>query len=973
MAFRHDWRVYQRQILEDFDARDPAKKRTFHVVAPPGAGKTLVGLEIIRRVGRPAVTFSPTTTIQEQWRDKVRLFLPDPSEGVADPAALAEVSTDPRQLGSISCLTYQSLATQTQEREFLDRVGRQAWVDELVDGGRTPEGAEAYLVDLATKGHGPYTEGVRRRAAARKKKLLESGEATIEQLLHPNALDLVERIVALDVGVIVLDEAHHLLDYWAMILARLITRLPTAVIVGLTATPPASAEGDELDNYLALVNGIDFEVPTPAVVRSGNLAPYQDLVLITAPTDAEKQFLASQHQLLEQAFARAFDDSRFPAFVETTVNRPDGARTWQDLLSEEFETAVAGVRYLVERGAALAPDVETVPEMLAPMTVRDRGALVRAWCLGFLRLSKDPADEQALADLKAALRTLGLSMTETGWRTTSSPTDRVLAYSRSKTDGAVRILAEEAGAMGERLRAVVLTDFERSSPTALRRLEGVLDKDSGGAVQAVRALVADAATSALEPIMVTGHTVLADAGAAERFLADAREWFAHNGLDPGLTATDAGDGLSEIDGEGGDWQPRHYVAWVTDMFERGVTRCIVGTRGLLAEGWDSLSLNTLVDLTTAGTFASVNQIRGRTIRLDPAWPRKVADNWDVVCLDARIDEGRDDLERFLGKHRHVWGLSPNKRIVKGAGHVDPRLQLVQQQPSSKIQVDLVNRRSLRRARDRDAAYDEWGIGSPFENFEFRGTILAGPPEQLKTAYSYRSSLRALINIILFNLIEAAILLGYAIPQAKLNGMSNAYAALLGLGILALSIGVSIPFAVRFVKRAFVELPVTAYLTDFGHAIADALTSTGVAAASPDRVRVAEGLDGTYDVHLDTPDRAAADAFSAAFDDLFQPIVDQRYLVEREELSKAGFLYRPVWLVLRWLLRRKRHGRPYYHPVPAAFAKRRDLADAFALSWSKWVGGGRLVYTRNPEGAAILLKERASARRDVTSQQVDEWR
>jgi superfamily II DNA or RNA helicase len=53
MAFRHEWRIYQRQILEDFDARDPTKKRTFHVVAPPGAGKTLVGLEIIRRVGRP--------------------------------------------------------------------------------------------------------------------------------------------------------------------------------------------------------------------------------------------------------------------------------------------------------------------------------------------------------------------------------------------------------------------------------------------------------------------------------------------------------------------------------------------------------------------------------------------------------------------------------------------------------------------------------------------------------------------------------------------------------------------------------------------------------------------------------------------------------------------------------------------------------------------------------------------------------
>jgi hypothetical protein len=41
---------------------------------------------------------------------------------------------------------------------------------------------------------------------------------------------------------------------------------------------------------------------------------------------------------------------------------------------------------------ALAADVQTVPEMLGPLTTRDRGALVRAWSLGFLRLSKDPAD-----------------------------------------------------------------------------------------------------------------------------------------------------------------------------------------------------------------------------------------------------------------------------------------------------------------------------------------------------------------------------------------------------------------------------------------------------------------------------------------------------------------------------------------------------------------------------------------------------
>lgn len=75
MAFRSEWRLYQRAILSTFDARDPAESM-FHVVAPPGSGKTVVGIELARRIGRPAVAFAPTTTIQQQWKDRFSLFLP---------------------------------------------------------------------------------------------------------------------------------------------------------------------------------------------------------------------------------------------------------------------------------------------------------------------------------------------------------------------------------------------------------------------------------------------------------------------------------------------------------------------------------------------------------------------------------------------------------------------------------------------------------------------------------------------------------------------------------------------------------------------------------------------------------------------------------------------------------------------------------------------------------------------------------
>ena len=71
---------------------------------------------------------------------------------------------------------------------------------------------------------------------------------------------------------------------------------------------------------------------------------------------------------------------------------------------------------------------------------------------------------------------------------------------------------------------------------------------------------------------------------------------------------------------------------LTELFQEGVTKCIVGTCGLLGEGWDASRINVLVDLTTVTTHMSINQLRGRSFRLDKHWPEKVANNWDVVCV-----------------------------------------------------------------------------------------------------------------------------------------------------------------------------------------------------------------------------------------------------------------------------------------------------------------------------------------------------
>jgi superfamily II DNA or RNA helicase len=54
LHLRHPFRKYQRQILDRVGASG-GSDRKHHIVAPPGSGKTTVGLELFRRFGEPAV------------------------------------------------------------------------------------------------------------------------------------------------------------------------------------------------------------------------------------------------------------------------------------------------------------------------------------------------------------------------------------------------------------------------------------------------------------------------------------------------------------------------------------------------------------------------------------------------------------------------------------------------------------------------------------------------------------------------------------------------------------------------------------------------------------------------------------------------------------------------------------------------------------------------------------------------------
>ena len=64
LAFRYPFRRYQQEIIELVKLKLEKGERQLHIVAPPGAGKTIIGLQLIAEFKQPSLVVCPTTTIQ---------------------------------------------------------------------------------------------------------------------------------------------------------------------------------------------------------------------------------------------------------------------------------------------------------------------------------------------------------------------------------------------------------------------------------------------------------------------------------------------------------------------------------------------------------------------------------------------------------------------------------------------------------------------------------------------------------------------------------------------------------------------------------------------------------------------------------------------------------------------------------------------------------------------------------------------
>ncbi len=881
-------RRHQGEAIEALEkAWAEGRTRTW-VVLPPGAGKTRLGLEAVRRVSgiERAVVFGPNTAIQAQWELQA--------------TRMGIVAGGDRDLSTrLTALTYQSLAVFDADAEIDD----------------------------------------------------EGEETSLLARLHDNGRALVDTLREAGPILLVLDECHHLLEVWGRLLQELLDELPQAHVLGLTATPPDALTAEQALLVHTLFGEAVYTASIPAVVREGDLAPFAEMVWLTTPTSTERDWLRNEaarfNELVTQLVDPTFGSTGFLTWLDLRFLQQDVP--WRQLQRRHPDLCDAALRMHHHGLLGLPPGARLGEQHRHPPTPDDWVELIDDW---LARALSQEQDDDVRDAVRRALPSVGFQLTRKGIRRGRTPVDRVLARSVAKTQAAVEIVGHEHLALGERMRTLVLCDHERASAVLPIDLQGVLDQQSGSAHVVLAGLVADPATAPLRPLMVTGRTV---AGAPET-LQGLKEYAAQAGSRRAdeLVVLELGDGLATLVGP---WSSRSWVRHVTAYFQAGHTQVLVGTRALLGEGWDANRITGLVDLTAVTTTTAVVQTRGRALRVDPAWPEKVALNWSVVCVADEHPKAHNDWDRLVRKHQGFLAVDDDGDVVDGVAHIDPALSPFA--PPALEEFDAINARMLVRAQDRRGIRERWRVGEPYDDILGHTLRVRAARTALSPAVEPSPVVVGPDALVLrddapspsyvgvprwFGVVAVAVAVGGFAADGALVWLLLALAATVAVSGVTLRIGTASAHRQRIADLA-AQPP---GIGQFACAVADALHETGQVSVGAEAVRVDIDHDARYRCHLDGVPEPESALFATSLEELLSPLVEPRYLIPRYSVLEVP---RPSTAEPR--KPSSSTNIATWHPVPKALARRAEDARAFARAWQHWIGPGEPLYTRSPEGVGVL--------------------
>lgn len=858
----------------------------------------MLGLEMLRRLDVPALVLCPTLNIRDQWIDTfTRHFL-------SSNAILSEwVTTDPADPKPLTVITYQALHC---------ACTGEACVEEA-DADEDSEDSEAD-----------------------------------ERMPTSRMAEFAQRLGNAGVRTVVMDEAHHLRAQWWVTLTGIMEALGQINLIALTATPPYDAPAGEWERYAALCGPVDMEVSIPEMVREGNLCPHQDYVYLNVPSPDEMQAIDEFRIRVSEIVDALNRDTGLADAVATHpwLVEPNGHL--EDILDDPAYFS-AMLIYLK------AVKLWVPPELPALLGVRrdEVPALDLPWLE--LLLTRALFTDQAryrecahfLESLSGQLKRIGAIERR---RVQLQSTERIahfLTGSINKMQSVIAIVRHEAEWLGADLRMVILTDLIRrdeqpDSPYDERPLKkmgaapifatlcrearadaqlGDLRQGEGGHLRHVRFGV------------LSGTLIILPLTALPAWKA----WEAKQKLSPELSSTvpvtyDADYVQITVT----DANRSYLVRGVTRLFEAGDITVLIGTRALLGEGWDAPAINSLVLASTVRTSVLSNQMRGRSLRICPADPNKVANVWHLVCLDLSDARYGDDYTLLEKRFETFAGIGLCDDVIESGL---ARLELGTT-PLSPARIVNLNDIMLRAAANRAVLADRWrqvlaAKGVKAETVETLQTPKGTLPRQLL--------LRASSYDLAGQLLLSGAGLAAAIP-ALLPDVISAYPLTLPL---ALAGGVAVLFGLTGSIRSAIRLmhhatPVSS-LHEIALAVLTVLVELHFITTTTEKLdlHLSEDATGAIACQLRGATLREQSVFLQSLRELFGPIDNPRYL-----LLRKTFLFHMV--------------RRVYYPVPRLLGGKKEWAMRLQQAWQRHVGPTKLIYCRTPLGRRLLLVSRVQS-------------
>ena len=877
IKFKYTWRKYQQRVLNSLD--EYLKDRHLHVIAPPGSGKTILGLEVILRINQPTLILAPTTAIRNQWIQKFsELFL----------------QTD---------ITPDWISRDIYNPKFMTVV--------------TYQGLHAACNNLKAIDNEPECESD-----------LEENEPPKSS--NKNLVNIVQSLKNQQIGVIVVDEAHHLKNEWWQTLTKVKENLDP-IIVGLTATPPYDVTPLEWQRYTELNGPVDIEISVPELIIEGDLCPHQDYIFYALPSPTEKQNIIEFRKGVENLFKEIKNDE---TIITALTNHP----IWLNP-ADNLEWIYTNLPFYSASLIFLNANELAIPKTHLEI-IGDKDLKIPdfdyQWAETILEfyLFKDPINFKPFIDhqkdLEYKLRRKGAIENRQVNLFQNKQITSILTSSIGKLAAIQQIVNFEHNQLGPALRLVILSDFIRKE-FYLNSAENNLELNKIGVITIFEKLRRQNKPN-IKIGVLTGSIVIIPKTAYPAFENLARK---HNIKNINCNPVPFDNNYIQIDQ---NEQLKHDVVHViTLIFQQGEIEVVIGTKSLLGEGWDAPSINTLILASFVGSFVSSNQMRGRAIRTHRGSLDKTGNIWHLACIDPTIPAGGEDIDLLKRRFKSFVGVSFKKD--RGIENGATRLNIPNQFTLGE-DIDQKNLETIRFAADRQSLRMQWNQALE------KGTSLV---EEIKIPFLEKRPHKAVKQLYLHKTIAnliATLAFGFSIffeiflrSIRHMRSASDVYAFLKIMGVIGFVLYGRLAFKTLHLYIKYRDI--SKDIQKIGEALLKGLIKIGIIRTEDSSLRVISTMDsnGIVLCHLDGGTIFERSSFITALQEVLAPIDSPRYFIVRKGLF------------MRFLKQKD------YHAVPEVLSRNKAAAVYFKEEWEKHVGACDLIFARTIEGRKTLLISR----------------